>query len=155
MAEVIRADLAFEAVRSDGMRGRHNARVVHQYVDAVDSVGELSHRGQVLQVELAHLNVAGHLPGGGCTPVAVTHGQDYLCADPASSRAVTAPSPLLAPVTMAVRPANEGRSAAVHEVMENTVVRWRYFAATVNPWMIFSMSTASAMALSARLVTAS
>jgi hypothetical protein len=26
-------------------------------------------------------------------------------------------------VTMAVRPANEGRSAAVHEVMENTVVR--------------------------------
>ena len=37
--------------------------------------------------------------------------------------AVTAPRPLLAPVTMAVRPANEGRSAAVHEVMENTVVR--------------------------------
>ena len=31
----------------------------------------------------------------------------------ASSRAVTRPSPLLAPVTITVRPENEGRSAAV------------------------------------------
>src|SRR6202012_4028898 len=40
---------------------------------------------------------------------------------PASSRAVTDPSPLLAPVMKPVRPANDGRSAAVQSVMaENT-----------------------------------
>jgi hypothetical protein len=32
----------------------------------------------------------------------------------ASSRAVTRPKPLLAPVTMTVRPASDGRSAALH-----------------------------------------
>src|SRR6516162_4655359 len=36
---------------------------------------------------------------------------------PANSRAVSAPSPLLAPVTMTVRPANDGRSAAVQSAM--------------------------------------
>ncbi|WP_240492147.1 heme-binding protein [Mycobacterium alsense] len=35
----------------------------------------------------------------------------------ANSRAVTAPRPLLAPVMMTVRPANDGRSAAVQFVM--------------------------------------
>jgi hypothetical protein len=34
-----------------------------------------------------------------------------------NSRAVTAPSPLLAPVMMTVRPVNEGSSAAVQSVM--------------------------------------
>src|SRR5262249_44669785 len=41
----------------------------------------------------------------------------------ASSRAVTSPKPLLAPVTITVRPANEGRSAAVHSVMAITLAR--------------------------------
>src|SRR6476646_2650214 len=41
----------------------------------------------------------------------------------ASSRAVIRPRPLLAPVTITVRPANEGRFAAVHSVMAPTLVR--------------------------------
>ena len=40
----------------------------------------------------------------------------------ANSRAVTAPRPLLAPVMMTVRPANEGRSAAVQVVMADTLM---------------------------------
>src|SRR5689334_20667456 len=41
----------------------------------------------------------------------------------ASSRAVTAPSPLLAPVMMTVRSANDGRSAAVQPVMADNTNR--------------------------------
>ena len=40
----------------------------------------------------------------------------------ANSRAVTAPSPLLAPVMITVRPANDGRSAAVQSVMTVSVL---------------------------------
>src|SRR5690349_5252270 len=39
----------------------------------------------------------------------------------ASSRAVTRPSPLLAPVTITLRPVNEGRSALVHPLMPTTL----------------------------------
>ena len=68
----------------------------------------------------------------------------------ANSRAVISPRPLLAPVTMAVRPENEGR-AAVQSVMAVTVVRRcpGYFAATLNPRMIDSMWGASSAAFSA------
>src|SRR4029079_3688260 len=41
----------------------------------------------------------------------------------ASSRAVTSPRPLLAPVMITVRPENEGRSAAVQSVMTLTLTR--------------------------------
>src|SRR6201997_1205 len=39
----------------------------------------------------------------------------------ANSRAVTSPSPLLAPVMITVRPANDGRSAAVQSVMTHNI----------------------------------
>ena len=81
MAEVVGADLALEAV--DGLRVRHghDAGVVDQHVDAVDAVGEFAHRRQVLQVELAHLDVAGHARGGGVALRGVAHGEDHLGAD--------------------------------------------------------------------------
>ena len=115
VAEVVGADLAFEAV--DGLRVRHghDAGVVDQHVDPVDSVGEGAHRRQVLQVELADLDVAGHGRRRPRRPWSVLRtARIVLAPTRASSRAVTSPRPLLAPVTITVRPAKEGRSAAVH-----------------------------------------
>ncbi len=92
----------------------------------------------------------------------------------ASSRAVTRPSPLLAPVTMTVRPAKEGRSAAVQSLMPDTlefaerafqqtrsqlallecefgatVLAGGLGTSTVKPLMMVSMSSDSSAALSA------
>ena len=61
-----------------------------------------------------------------CSPFAVSRTASTTWAPArASSRAVINPRPLLAPVTTTVRPAKEGRSAAVHffeEVMRPNVV---------------------------------
>ena len=45
---------------------------------AVHAVGELPDRREVLQVELTHLDVAGHLPLGGLAFVRVADGHDDL-----------------------------------------------------------------------------
>ena len=75
----------------------------------------------------------------------------------ASSRAVTRPNPLLAPVTMTVRPANDGKSAAV-QLMPTTLGgqgqrRAAYFSLTLKPLMIASTSSDAAAAWSASVVT--
>jgi hypothetical protein len=82
MAEVIGTDLAFEAVDGPRLRRGHDAGVVDQHVDGVDRVREFPHRGQVLQVESAHLDLAGHLPGGGLTFLGVADRQDDVAANP-------------------------------------------------------------------------
>ncbi len=68
----------------------------------------------------------------------------------ASSRAVTRPNPLLAPVTMTVRPANEGRSAAVQLMAAHSKVgrlaQGSYFTETAKPLMIASTSPDSGAA---------
>ena len=81
VAEVVGADLALEAVDGLRVRHRHDACVVDQHVDAVDAVGEGAHRRQVLQVELADLDVAGHGGGGFVALGGVAHGQDRLGPD--------------------------------------------------------------------------
>ena len=81
MAEVIGADLALESV--DGLRvgDCHDAGVVHQHVDAVDAVGEGTHRRQVLQVERADLDVPGHGGGGFVALGLVADGENRLRPD--------------------------------------------------------------------------
>ena len=53
-------------------------RVIDQDVDFGYPVGELAHRGQILQVELPHLDITGHLLGGSLTLVCVAYRQDDL-----------------------------------------------------------------------------
>ncbi len=84
---------------------------------AVDTVGELVHRRQALQIQPAHLDVTAHLCGGGLTLGGVRTARITVAPLLDDSRAVIAPRPLLAPVTITVHPANDGRSAAVQSVM--------------------------------------
>src|ERR1700730_4626692 len=81
MAELFGAALALETV--DGLRvgHGHDACVVDQHVDTVDSGGESAHRRQVLEVELADLNVAGHAGGGDVTLAGGAHGKDDVGPD--------------------------------------------------------------------------
>ncbi len=81
MTEMVGADLRLEAVGGHRMRDGHHAGVVDQDVDGVHPVGELPHRGQILQVESAHLDVSGHVPGGGFALSGVAYGQDDLSTD--------------------------------------------------------------------------
>ena len=151
VAEVVGPDLAFEPVDGQGVRHRHDAGVVDQNVDAVDAVGELPHRRQVLQIEPADLD-SPVMPAAAALPLSrLRTATMTLAPTRASSRAVTSPRPLLAPVTMTVRPENEGRSAAVQSLMAATLMRrcLGYFAATLNPRMMASMSGASSAAFSA------
>ena len=67
MPEMVGADLALEPVDRLRVGHGHDAGVVDQDVGGVDPVGELPDRRQVLQVESAHLDLAGHLPRGGLT----------------------------------------------------------------------------------------
>src|SRR5882757_639387 len=63
------------------------------------------------------------IPDAAASPLAVLRtASTTLAPTRASSRAVTSPRPLLAPVTMTVRPANEGRSAAVHSLMGQSLM---------------------------------
>ena len=142
------------------VRDGHDAGVVDQHVDAVDPVGELPHRRQVLQVELAHLDVAGHLPGGGFALAGVAHGQDDLGADAGQLAGRHRAQSAVGAGDDDGASGERGQVCGGPDVMASTVIGARsgaavYFAATVNPWMIASMSTASSTALSARLVTAS
>ena len=81
MTEMVGADLALEAVGGHRVRDGHHAGVVDQDVDSVHPVGELAHRGQILQVESTHLDVSGHVPGGGFALPGVAHGEDDLGTD--------------------------------------------------------------------------
>ena len=81
MTEMVGADLRLEAVGGHRVRDGHHAGVVDQDVDGVHPVGELPHRGQILQVESAHLDVSGHVPGGGFALSGVAYGQDDLSTD--------------------------------------------------------------------------
>jgi len=65
MTEMVGADLALEAVGGQREGRGHDPGVVDQDVDLVHAVGERAYRRQILQVELTHLDVAGHLPRGG------------------------------------------------------------------------------------------
>ena len=134
----------------DGVRDGHDAGVVHQDVDAVHTVGELPHRRQILQVELANLDVAGHLPGGGFTLAAVAHRQDHLSADAGelagSHRAQST-------VGSGDDDGAAGERGQVcggprrHGKHSSAAPLPSYFAATVKPRMIVSTSTASATRL--------
>src|SRR3954453_10761006 len=63
------------------------------------------------------------IPAAAWAPFAVLRTARIVVAPTrANSRAVTSPRPLFAPVTMTVRPAKEGRSAAVHALMANTLM---------------------------------
>lgn len=152
MAQVVGADLALEAVDGQRVRDGHDAGIVDQHVGPAHPVGEPAHRRQILQVEFADLDLAGHRPRGRLALAGVAHGHDDGGPRRASSRAVTAPNPLWAPVMTTVRCANDGKSAAVQPVMAaNTNRRGRrapdgYFAATTKPWMIASMPVDSAAA---------
>ena len=77
---------------------------------------ELLDCGEVLQVEGSHFD-ASRIVAAASSPFAVLRQARMTWAPTrASSRAVTRPSPLLAPVTITVRPANGGGSAAVQDM---------------------------------------
>jgi hypothetical protein len=82
VAQVVGADLALEPVRCPRVRHRHDACVVDQHVGRVDAGGELADRRKVLQVQLAHLDLAGHLRRGGVAFLGVADGEDDVSADP-------------------------------------------------------------------------
>lgn len=55
MTEMICPDLHFEAVGGACVRHGHHPGVVDEHIDPVDGVGEFAHRGQVGEIEPAHL----------------------------------------------------------------------------------------------------
>jgi hypothetical protein len=67
VAEVVGAHVRLGAVGHTGGWQTQHAGVVHQYINGLDRVGERAHTGQIGQIgqiEVAHLDVAGHLGGG-------------------------------------------------------------------------------------------
>ncbi|MDT5168371.1 MAG: hypothetical protein QOD02_1693 [Mycobacterium sp.] len=64
MSEVVSADVSLESIRGAGQRQAQHAGVVDQHIDAVNRVGELSHAGQIGQIEMGDRDVAGHCGGG-------------------------------------------------------------------------------------------
>ena len=123
VAEVVGAELQLEAVGGTLERRDHDAGVVDEQVElAVPRAGELAHGGEAREVELANLDVAGHLRGGGLAPCRVSRTASTTAAPaPALALAAARPMPLLAPVTMAVRPVMSGRKAVLEVVMGNNV----------------------------------
>ena len=152
VAEVVGADLAFEPVDGLRVRHRHDAGVVDQHVDSVDTVGETPDRRQVLQVELAHLEVAGHARRRRGALVGVADGQDHLGSDPCEFTCGD-----LAEAAVGARD-DHGASGERGQSRRLSIQSWQhsssrgrsnYFLATLNPAMTASMSGASAAALSA------
>jgi hypothetical protein len=64
MSEVVGAHMGFESICRACQRQAQHAGVVDQHVNAVHRVGELSHAGQIGQIEVRYRNVAGHRGGG-------------------------------------------------------------------------------------------
>ena len=60
MAEVVGADVRLEAVRCARQRQTQHAGIVDQHVNALHRVGELSHAGQIGEIEVGYLDVARH-----------------------------------------------------------------------------------------------
>src|SRR5699024_5066425 len=76
VAEVVGAELELEAAGRATQRRDHQPGDVDQQVDgAVDAAGEEPHGGEVGEVEVAHLGLAGHGGGGGGPLVHIAHGQ--------------------------------------------------------------------------------
>ena len=76
VAEVVGAELELEAVGRAGQRRHHDAGVVDEQVDfAVPGRGELAHRCQAGEIELAHLGLAGHRRSGRTALVESAHGE--------------------------------------------------------------------------------
>ena len=60
MPEVVGAHMRLESVGRARQRQTQHAGVVDQHVNAVHRVSELSHAGQIGEIEVGYLNVAGH-----------------------------------------------------------------------------------------------
>ena len=116
VAEVVGAELHLEAVLGAPLGDGHHAGVVDQDVEvALPRVGERADRGEVGEVERAHLGRRRRSAAAAASPLATSRTASTTRA-PArpSSRAAARPMPLLAPVTTKVRPSRRGRSCAVH-----------------------------------------
>jgi hypothetical protein len=75
VAEVVGAELQLEALRGASERRRHHAGVVDQQVELpVPRGGELAHRLEARQIELAYVGLAGHARCGRPALVEVAHG---------------------------------------------------------------------------------
>ncbi len=62
MAEVVGADVGFEAIGGPGQQWHaHHASVVHKHVNGFHRIGECPHAGQVAEVQMTNLDVAGHV----------------------------------------------------------------------------------------------
>ena len=115
MAEVIRPELRLEPV--DGpVQGRdHDPGIVDEEIDRIGEVrSEVAHRGEIGEIEVAHLGAAGHRLRGGLTLRTIAHGQDDMSA-PARQ------NPGSDPTEPAVRTGDEGR--AVSEIGDAEVDR--------------------------------
>ena len=123
MAEVVGAELALEPVLGQPARRRHHARVVDQQVDALalpprarrTRAPTPARRGPGAPPRRRRrAPIASRIAPAAPSPLAVLR-QATITVAPAraSSRAVTSPSPLLAPVTIAVRPDRSGIWLAV------------------------------------------
>jgi len=64
MAEVVGADVRLESIDRSGERHTQHAGVVHQHINGFHRVGEPAHAGEVGEVEVGDIDVAGHLGGG-------------------------------------------------------------------------------------------
>ena len=123
MAEVVGAELELEAVDGARQRRDHHAGVVDEQVDiAVPAGGELADRGEAREVELADLGLAGHGRGGRLPLSRSRTARTTWAPAPASARAAARPMPLLAPVTITVRPVMSGMSVRLESSHDNNVV---------------------------------
>jgi hypothetical protein len=89
-AEMVGPELQLEAVRGPLQRLRRDAGVVHQDVDGVlPGRGERPDRGQIREIDGAHLDVASDRGGGLAPRRRVAHGEDDVrpaAADPCRDR---------------------------------------------------------------------
>ncbi|PXY18707.1 hypothetical protein BA062_34430 [Prauserella flavalba] len=78
MPEVVGPELQLEAVSRAGEGRDHNAGVVDQQIDGFGEVlGERPHRGEIGEVELPDVDVAGDRGGGLAALAGIAHGEHH------------------------------------------------------------------------------
>ena len=132
--EVVGAELELEPVRGRAPRRVHQAGVVDQQVDPLVIASQVirgrADRVQRGQVQPLDGHVGARAASWRSSPrrllafVDGADGEHDGRARAASSRAVSNPSPVLAPVTTAVRPVWSGMSLAVHVVIGHRSLRF-------------------------------
>ena len=124
VTEMVRADLALEAIGGSPFRDQHDPGVVDEDVDGAGPRGrEGSNRCQVLEVQRPDLGIAGIVAAMRSPLAGSRTARTTFAPAAASARALASPMPLEAPVTTTTRPVRSG--SAVESSLSFAMVRLR------------------------------